>query len=138
MAEVKADDTSNKSMTQQLALARLLLLNYQQLHSAIVMQLELYPTACCNISLDGDVRINPEDRSVEFYVRTRREYYLSGKTVIKRDKYSPLGKLMVRKKRYDAEKRLAELNLTDWCRKLMWPDTKVHVYFDQEIKIKHE
>jgi hypothetical protein len=119
-----------ESWKTQINLAKLLLLKYGALHSLIELQLQHYPIACCNISLDGQVEVDLEKRVLTFSLLTKKNYYKKGEKTTARHKYSMLGDLAVPSRLYEKEKDLAFLNLETWVRDLMWPDSKVRLYVD--------
>jgi hypothetical protein len=123
----------NSTAAEKLALAKILLRNFGTLHGFHIAQLERYPIACMNISVDGVVEVFPEKKSVKFNIMTRRHYYKNGAVTVKRDRYSPVGWLLVSNKKYEKEKALALSNLKSWTSELLWgTQTGVEVEFDVE------
>ena len=115
-------------------LARVLFQKFGTLHDFHLHQLGRYSISCCRISYGGTFRINPNSKTVSFFLQTERDYVLEGDKKVKRARYSPLGYLKVPSKRYRSEHKLAKSNLSKWVSCLLWPDTKVEVYFDKEME----
>lgn len=124
--------TDSSSLKQQLLLAKLLLRKYGTLHEFHVKQLENYPIACCGISLEGEVEVNGDNKSVTFKIKTKRDYQLNGKEVVERGKYMKFfGKIAISATKYKEEIEFAKTNLNTWTKELLWgPETDVRLVID--------
>lgn len=103
---------------QNLILSKILLLKYNLLHEFHVKQLEMYIIACCNISIDGLVRISALDHVVSYEIKTTKVYKKTGKETIKKSKFSLFP--YITKKKYNSEILMAKENLTKWTKELLW------------------
>lgn len=130
----KNSNANSKSVSTEaketLALAKLMLNKFHALHEFHIVQLKAYPIACTPISLAGSVEVDTSTHSVLFTVQTMRSYVMRDGKAVPRRKYSPIGKLLVPKKKYLENKRLAKELLSVWTRELLWKDTKITVIFD--------
>lgn len=129
MAKNTRDSTESRKQT--LVLAKLLLRNYGILHEIHVKQLEAYPIACCNISIDGIASVDGEEKSVKYELKTTRMFFRKDGKVFPRHQKSVLGWLTVPPSKYEAQCKLAATNLINWTQELLWDDqTKVEVFID--------
>lgn len=127
----QAPDSNSKSWKRQLLIAKLLLRNYGILHEFHVRQLECYLIACCPTSLDGNVEIDAENKSVSYNIYTSRFFRLKEKKLLPRNKWENKVMHLFGKKKYSEEVDLASVNLYTWTRELLWgEETKVKVMID--------
>lgn len=123
-------ERNEPSISQDWLLARVAFEKFGVLHDFHVIQLKRYIVACCDISLGGALKINPEERTVSFDIKTEKAFVLSKSGFIERSKWSPIGLFKVPPTKYTKQKKLMIKNLTEWTRRLLWNDTKVLITVD--------
>jgi hypothetical protein len=146
----KASEVSSESRQNQYMLAKLLFTKYGVLHSFHELQLKYWPIACCNISIDGYAMVEPNLKKVTYWVYTKKYYKLSAEGTVeidgsvsyetkpvKRSKFSPLKLIYAPGKKYKNEMKQAFINLETWTQDMLWPDTTVEMYYDEQ-KYNHK
>ena len=123
--------TDSNAWAQKVTLSKILLLKYNLLHEFHVKQMECYIIACCNITVDGSIRISVSDKVVSYDLKTFKKYKKNGKETVKRNRFSFFRLFKYGRKKYDSEIVLAKENLTKWTKELLWgEDTLVKVVID--------
>ncbi|MCS7092614.1 MAG: hypothetical protein NZM26_04650 [Patescibacteria group bacterium] len=123
--ENNSKNVVNTDLSDQLKLARLLLLYYDILHPFLKFQLEQYTVACCNIALRGEVKLDFSSKVVVYEIFTEKKFRIT-RNGLKQTKKSKISN-----KKYNEEKKIAKMNLESWTKCLLWGDvTTVRVYVD--------
>ncbi len=113
-------------VTEQLRLARLLLIQYETWHPFLDTQMQNYTVACCNIALPGQVKLDVGAKTIIYDIKTEKNYKL-----VKPGHLAKHINKKISKAKYKKEVALAKTNLNSWTKELLWGEgTTVRIYID--------
>jgi len=113
-------------------LSKVLFERFGILHDFHIFQLKCYMVACSRISIGGEVRIDPDNKSVVFNLYTSKNYTTEDGKPVRRKRFSFKRLFGISRSNYRQEIKIAKSNLRKWTQRLLWPNTSIEINVDGE------